>query len=179
MFIHTRCIVCVWRRCACAERSRPSPLCLLTSRVLNSTSCAIRVRTSRATDVRRVDSHTLFRAIVLSRISAKFSAVILNIFFLFCSIILWSVVLWSSDLSAITRKIFSTSKITHSLLCQKVIRFLLFFLDMYVILGSRGLALQREIVIYNIILYRDHGKCIISVNSSCIDVFECKCVHCS
>lgn len=151
MFIHTRCIVCVWRRCACAEGSRSSPLCLLTSRVLNSTSCSIRVWTSCASDVRRADTYTLFRAIVLSRISAKFSAVILKNFSHFCAILLWSVVLWSSYPSALVPKIFSTSKITRSLLCQKVICFLLFFLDIVCSIRQSRTALQRKIVISDFI----------------------------
>lgn len=164
MFIHTRCIVCVWRRCACAERPRSSPLCLLTSGVEATQQAVLFAYGLGARRTCTATTLTLFRAIVLSRISAKISAVILKIFsssaqyyceVLFCGALIRQRLYW---------RFFTTSKITHSLLCQKVISFLLFFLDIVCNVRLTRTGTWKKIIIYN--LYREWGEFIISVDSS-------------
>lgn len=184
MFIHTRCIVCVWRRCACAEGPRSSPLCLLTSGELDSTSClaALFACRLRARQTCFASTLTLFRAIVLSRISAKFSAVILKNFS--SSAQYYCEVLCSGALirQRLYRRFFTTSKITHSPLCQKVIRFLLFSSDIVCNTAFADWCFKGRL--QSIILYRECSNIVYQWTrryciSMHIDVFQCKCVHCS
>lgn len=136
VFIHTRCIVCVRRRRACAKRLATKPSLFVDKQSLvNSTRQGIASREPRTRFVdvvrgeraSRKDS-TLFRELVLSRTLAKFSAVIL-FFPSFCAIILCTVPFCGALQASLRQSsilCFSTSKITYSPSCQKVGKYFCF-----------------------------------------------------
>lgn len=131
----TRVVLCVCGVVAPARNgSRPSPLCLLTSRVWwTQQGIASREPRTRFVDVVRGErasrkDSTLFRELVLSRTLAKFSAVIL-FFPSFCAIILCTVPFCGALQASLRQSsilCFSTSKITYSPSCQKVGKYFCF-----------------------------------------------------
>lgn len=70
VFIQTRGVVCVWCVCACAKRSRPSPLCLLTSWAEFWTQQAVLFACGRRARQTRVRIHSTFYFVSNCRVIA-------------------------------------------------------------------------------------------------------------